>query len=202
MSTYRPSSDARMFDVLTWRPTVEVSDGPGIMKLNEQVTSRRFPVTITQLPVTRCQICHRTVAYWPARQPHVFAVAAAWVFCVHFPARWTHYLNSVSAAGSVQVPFSLLFLELSGNCVNVVQIHVDTADILVRRGIDGDGFRYPCRYGAESVPPIRSRRARRSPHSGAARRPGHAVRAHCMRERLLTLESRLTLSSRLALIRF
>ena len=27
--------------------------------------SRRFPVTITHLPVTRCQICHRTVAYRP-----------------------------------------------------------------------------------------------------------------------------------------
>ncbi len=27
--------------------------------------SRRFPVTVTQLPVTRCEICHRTVAYWP-----------------------------------------------------------------------------------------------------------------------------------------
>ena len=25
--------------------------------------SRRFPVTVTQSPVTRCQICHRTVAY-------------------------------------------------------------------------------------------------------------------------------------------
>ena len=25
--------------------------------------SRRFPVTVTQLPVTRCQICQRTVAY-------------------------------------------------------------------------------------------------------------------------------------------
>jgi len=25
--------------------------------------SRRFPVTVTQLPVTRCEICHRTVAY-------------------------------------------------------------------------------------------------------------------------------------------
>ena len=25
--------------------------------------SRRFPVTITHLPVTRCHICHRTVAY-------------------------------------------------------------------------------------------------------------------------------------------
>jgi hypothetical protein len=27
--------------------------------------SRRFPVTVTQLPVTRCQICQRTVAYQP-----------------------------------------------------------------------------------------------------------------------------------------
>jgi hypothetical protein len=27
--------------------------------------SRRFPVTVTQLPVTRCQTCHRTVAYRP-----------------------------------------------------------------------------------------------------------------------------------------
>jgi hypothetical protein len=27
--------------------------------------SRRFPVTVTRLPVTRCQICHRTVAYRP-----------------------------------------------------------------------------------------------------------------------------------------
>ena len=28
-------------------------------------TSRRFPVTVTQLPVTRCQICDRTLAYRP-----------------------------------------------------------------------------------------------------------------------------------------
>jgi hypothetical protein len=27
--------------------------------------SRRFLVTVTRLPVTRCQICHRTVAYRP-----------------------------------------------------------------------------------------------------------------------------------------
>ena len=27
--------------------------------------SRRFPVTVTQLPVTRSQVCHRTVAYRP-----------------------------------------------------------------------------------------------------------------------------------------
>jgi hypothetical protein len=27
--------------------------------------SRRFPVTVIQLPVTRCEICQRTVAYRP-----------------------------------------------------------------------------------------------------------------------------------------
>jgi hypothetical protein len=27
--------------------------------------SRRFPVTVTQLPVTRCEICRCTVAYRP-----------------------------------------------------------------------------------------------------------------------------------------
>jgi len=27
--------------------------------------SRRFPVTVTQLPLTRCRICRRTVAYRP-----------------------------------------------------------------------------------------------------------------------------------------
>ena len=27
--------------------------------------AHRFPVTVTQLPVTRCQICQRTVAYRP-----------------------------------------------------------------------------------------------------------------------------------------
>lgn len=28
-------------------------------------SSRRFPVTVTRLPVTRCEICRRTVAYRP-----------------------------------------------------------------------------------------------------------------------------------------
>jgi hypothetical protein len=27
--------------------------------------SRRFPVTVTHLPMTRCQLCDRTVAYRP-----------------------------------------------------------------------------------------------------------------------------------------
>jgi hypothetical protein len=30
-------------------------------------SSRRFPVTVTQLPVTRCKICDRTVAYQPGK---------------------------------------------------------------------------------------------------------------------------------------
>jgi hypothetical protein len=29
--------------------------------------SRRFPVTVTHLPVTRCQICHHTIAYRPGQ---------------------------------------------------------------------------------------------------------------------------------------
>ena len=28
-------------------------------------SSRRFPVTVTQLPVTRCEVCRRTIAYQP-----------------------------------------------------------------------------------------------------------------------------------------
>jgi hypothetical protein len=27
----------------------------------------QLPVTVTHLPVTRCQICHRTVAYLPGK---------------------------------------------------------------------------------------------------------------------------------------
>jgi hypothetical protein len=27
--------------------------------------TKRFPVTVTRLPVTRCQICQRTIAYRP-----------------------------------------------------------------------------------------------------------------------------------------
>jgi len=34
-------------------------------------SSRRFPVTVTYLPVTRCQICRRAVAYRPGRLSEV-----------------------------------------------------------------------------------------------------------------------------------
>jgi hypothetical protein len=70
----------------------------------------------------------------------VFAVSAAGV-CVLFPAWWTHYLYSVSAAEPVQVLLSLLFLELSGYYVNAVQLHVTAADALVRRGIHREDSR-------------------------------------------------------------
>jgi hypothetical protein len=33
--------------------------------------SRRFPVTVTELPVTRCQVCHRTVANKPGNLSEV-----------------------------------------------------------------------------------------------------------------------------------
>ena len=58
-----------------------------------------------------------------------------------FAAWRTRYLNSVSAADPVQIPLSLLFLELSGYYVNAVQLHVHAADALVRRGIHREAFR-------------------------------------------------------------
>jgi len=33
--------------------------------MSKSPPSRRFPVTVTRLPVTRCQVCRRTVAYRP-----------------------------------------------------------------------------------------------------------------------------------------
>jgi hypothetical protein len=52
-----------------------------------------------------------------------------------------HYLNSVSAADPAQIPSLLPFLELSGYWLNAVQLHINAADVLVGRGIDGDDFR-------------------------------------------------------------
>ena len=60
---------------------------------------------------------------------------------MHFAACWTHYLNSVSAAEPEQIPLSLLFLELISDCVNAIRLHVYAADVLVRRGVDREGFR-------------------------------------------------------------
>ena len=52
-----------------------------------------------------------------------------------------HYLHSVSAAGLVHTSLSLLLLELLSYCVNAVLRHVTAAEVLVRRGVDGDDFR-------------------------------------------------------------
>ncbi|MGH3847711.1 MAG: hypothetical protein ACRDS0_40800 [Pseudonocardiaceae bacterium] len=34
-------------------------------------SSRRFPGTVSHFPVTRCQICHRTVAYQSGKASEV-----------------------------------------------------------------------------------------------------------------------------------
>lgn len=34
-------------------------------------SSRRYPVTVTQLPVVRCEICQRTVAHRPGQASQV-----------------------------------------------------------------------------------------------------------------------------------
>ena len=70
----------------------------------------------------------------------VLAVSAAGVLCA-FPAWRTRYLDGVSAARLARIPFSLLFLELSGYGVDAVQRHVNAVDVLVRRGVDRDGSR-------------------------------------------------------------
>jgi hypothetical protein len=38
---------------------------PGVAPQVSKSSSRRFPVTVTHLPLTRCQICRQTVAYRP-----------------------------------------------------------------------------------------------------------------------------------------
>jgi hypothetical protein len=46
-------------------------DGPGSGDLMSNSSSRRFPVTVTRLPVTRCQTCRRTVACRPGKGSEV-----------------------------------------------------------------------------------------------------------------------------------
>jgi len=41
------------------------SAGLASLRYMSKSLSRRFPVTVTRLPVTRCEICRRTVAYRP-----------------------------------------------------------------------------------------------------------------------------------------
>jgi Domain of unknown function (DUF4232) len=43
----------------------------GMMEMMSNPNSRRFPVTVTHLPVARCEICQRTVAYSPGNLSEV-----------------------------------------------------------------------------------------------------------------------------------
>jgi hypothetical protein len=45
--------------------------GAGITEVTSNSSSGRFPVTVTHLRVTRCQICHRTVACRPGNLSEV-----------------------------------------------------------------------------------------------------------------------------------
>lgn len=46
---------------------VATAAGLALQEVTGKSGSRRFPVTVTHLPVTRCQICHHTVAYRPGK---------------------------------------------------------------------------------------------------------------------------------------
>ena len=62
-----------MRSVARWRVRARQAHSGGLAswKVMSKSSSRRFPVTVTQLPVTRCQLCHRTVAYRPGNLSEV-----------------------------------------------------------------------------------------------------------------------------------
>ena len=39
--------------------------------MKNSAASRRFPVTVTRLPVVRCQVCQRTIAHQPGKASEV-----------------------------------------------------------------------------------------------------------------------------------
>jgi hypothetical protein len=39
--------------------------------MKPSAASRRFPVTVTHLPVVRCQVCQRTIAHQPGKASEV-----------------------------------------------------------------------------------------------------------------------------------
>jgi hypothetical protein len=45
--------------------------GLALLVLMSNQSARRFPVTVTHLPVIRCQICKRTVAHRPGEASQV-----------------------------------------------------------------------------------------------------------------------------------
>ena len=54
---------------------------------------------------------------------------------------WTHDLDTVFAAELIRSSLLMLFLELSGYCVNAMQRNVYAADVVVRGGVDRDDYR-------------------------------------------------------------
>jgi hypothetical protein len=46
---------------------VAAAAGLALQEVMSKSASRRFPVTVTHLPVTHCQICQRTIAYRPGK---------------------------------------------------------------------------------------------------------------------------------------
>jgi len=59
--------------------------GAGIIDVMSSAPSRRFPVTVTHLPVTHWQLCQRTVAYRPGKLSEVLTEHYLRAACV--PAR-------------------------------------------------------------------------------------------------------------------
>jgi hypothetical protein len=56
--------------------------------------SRRFPVTVTRLPVIRCQLCQRTIAYRPGE--------ASAVLTKHYNDKHKDALPGAAAPGDVE----------------------------------------------------------------------------------------------------
>src|SRR5439155_19922193 len=54
-----------------WRKAKVTAAGLASSEVMSNSRSRRFPVTVTHLPVTRCQTCHRTVAHRPRNPSEV-----------------------------------------------------------------------------------------------------------------------------------
>ena len=50
---------------------VATAAGLAPLEVMSKPASRRFPVTVTDLLVTHCQICHRTIAYRPGKASDV-----------------------------------------------------------------------------------------------------------------------------------
>jgi hypothetical protein len=120
----------------------ESADGQALTNLRRELHHvRQVLAEEPSLVVTSRDLCWRdTETCRVDVRVFVFAVSAGGVLYA-FAAWRTRYLDSVSARRLARIPLSLLLLELSGYCVSAVQLHVHAADVLVRRGVGGDGSR-------------------------------------------------------------